>query len=100
MTKAFRGATIRMRSASALWRAFDAIRHVRFGPDYQYVRDAVAETILNDVRTANCRHVVGDAGRRIHSDHPGNDSNEGPSWVAAVVNAIGNSPYWNSTAIC
>ena len=24
---------------------------------------------------------------------------QGPSWVASVVNAIGNSPYWASTAI-
>ena len=23
----------------------------------------------------------------------------GPSWVAAIVNAIGNSPYWSNTAI-
>ncbi len=32
------------------------------------------------------------------SDHP-TDGTEGPSWVASVVNAIGNSPYWANTAI-
>jgi phospholipase C len=34
------------------------------------------------------------------SDHPGYSSKDlGPSWVASVVNAIGKSNYWNSTAI-
>jgi phospholipase C len=32
------------------------------------------------------------------SDHPGT-GNGGPSWVEDVVNAIGNSPNWNSTVI-
>jgi phospholipase C len=33
------------------------------------------------------------------SDHPGITDGSGPSWVAAVVNAIGNSQYWSNTAI-
>ena len=33
------------------------------------------------------------------SDHPGTLSDTGPSWVASVVNAIGQSNYWNITAI-
>jgi phospholipase C len=33
------------------------------------------------------------------SDHPGYHSDRGPSWVASVVNAIGESSYWDSTAI-
>jgi len=34
------------------------------------------------------------------SDHAGyNPGNEGPSWVASVVNAIGSSSYWANTAI-
>jgi phospholipase C len=34
-----------------------------------------------------------------NSDHPGTGADTGPSWVAAVVNAIGQSSYWKSTAI-
>ncbi len=35
-----------------------------------------------------------------NSDHAGNtDATGGPSWVASIVNAIGNSPYWSNTAI-
>ena len=33
------------------------------------------------------------------SDHPGTSTDIGPSWVASVVDAIGESPYWGSTAI-
>jgi phospholipase C len=35
----------------------------------------------------------------INSDHSGYASDTGPSWVASVVNAIGRSKYWKSTAI-
>jgi phospholipase C len=33
------------------------------------------------------------------SDHLGVGKDTGPSWVASIVNAIGKSSYWNSTAI-
>ena len=33
------------------------------------------------------------------SDHAGITDGSGPSWVASVVNAVGNSPYWANTAI-
>ena len=34
-----------------------------------------------------------------NSDHAGCDSDTGPKSVASLVNAIGESPYWKSTAI-
>jgi phospholipase C len=35
-----------------------------------------------------------------NSDHPASSSTiGGPSWVASVVNTIGNSPYWANTVI-
>src|SRR5258708_3610524 len=33
------------------------------------------------------------------SDHALGTDGSGPSWVASIVNAIGNSPYWFDTAI-
>ena len=40
------------------------------------------------------------------SDHPRSNTGEGPSWVASIVNAVGNNAkcpdgevYWNNTAI-
>jgi phospholipase C len=34
-----------------------------------------------------------------NSDHPKDHSGQGPSWVASVVNAVGQSSYWNTSAI-
>ena len=49
------------------------------------------------------RHAAGDVvgdPRRANSDHPGYAAQDtGPSWVASIVNAIGQSSYWNSTAV-
>ena len=33
------------------------------------------------------------------SDHPASGCNGGPRWVTQVLNAIGTSKYWNSTAV-
>jgi phospholipase C len=33
------------------------------------------------------------------SDHAGDTDGTGPSWVASVVNAVGESKFWNDTAI-
>ena len=33
------------------------------------------------------------------SDHAGTNSGCGPAWVASIVNAVGQSPYWQDTAI-
>ncbi len=82
-----------------LWHAFDAIAHVRYGSDYANVVTP-PETILADARHGTLPGVswVMPADAK-HSDHAGSDSAAGPSWVAAVVNAIGQGPEWNSTAI-
>jgi|HubBroStandDraft_5_1064220.scaffolds.fasta_scaffold16601_2 phospholipase C len=34
-----------------------------------------------------------------NSDHADGNTGGGPSWVASIVNAIGESPYWADTAI-
>ncbi len=33
------------------------------------------------------------------SDHASANDGSGPAWVASIVNAIGNTPYWANTAI-
>jgi phospholipase C len=84
---------------AGLWHAPDAIRHIRFGPWYAMVITP-PQTILKDIsqnRLPGVSWVMPADGQ--HSDHSGNRSTAGPSWVAAVVNAIGQSSYWNTTAI-
>jgi phospholipase C len=82
----------------ALWSTFDAIQKVRYGADWSHVVSPQT-TVLKDAakrRLAQMNWVVPDW---LDSDHPAAESDTGPSWVASVVNAIGRSPDWSSTAI-
>ncbi len=82
-----------------LWSPFAAIRQVRFGPDWTRNVISPQTAVLTDAadgKLAQVSWVIPNAG---DSDHAGSQSDKGPSWVAAVVNAIGQSQYWNTTAI-
>ncbi len=85
--------------AGDLFNAFDVIHDVRYGPEWS--RNVVwpESTILNDIANGTLPAVSWVVPNYHNSDHPGNKSNTGPSWVASVVNAIGKSPAWRSTAI-
>lgn len=56
--------------------------------------------ILNDIADHQLPAVSWVIPNGPNSDHAGSPrTTGGPSWVAAIVNAIGNSPYWANTAI-
>jgi phospholipase C len=102
---------------SSLWVAPNSLSNICIpvnglctGPDWTkgesngYV-DTVPPDVLNDIANCALSQVswVTPAGQ--YSDHPIN-SGQGPSWVAAIVNAIGNNTncddgtgYWKDTAI-
>jgi phospholipase C len=81
------------------WSAFDAIRHVRYGPDWKTRVISPPAAVLRDVPSGKLAEVTWVAPDMRDSDHPGSLSTSGPSWVAAVVNAIGKSGFWKDTAI-
>ena len=78
--------------------AVDAIKQIRYGPSYDNVKWPSAE-ILRDIHKGRLAQVVFVTPSAKASDHPASNNGSGPSWVASVVNAIGNSQYWRSTAI-
>jgi phospholipase C len=84
---------------AGLWEAPDAILSVRNSS--QYSTDVVAppSQILTDVDAGNLANVVWVTPTPAESDHAGINDGSGPSWVASVVNKIGQSSYWASTAI-
>jgi phospholipase C len=55
--------------------------------------------VLTDIASGQLASVSWVIPRGQASDHPGISDGSGPSWVASVVNAIGNSQYWANTAI-
>jgi phospholipase C len=80
------------------WSAFDAIQAVRYGREWRTNVDGT-NTFFRDVAKDKLPAVSWIVPDLINSDHPGAMSDTGPSWVASIVNAVGQSPYWNSTAI-
>jgi phospholipase C len=59
------------------------------------------QQFLVDVQNCNLSNVTWVTPTGDNSDHASGNAGGGPSWVAAVVNAIGNSHcgYWQDTAI-
>jgi len=82
-----------------LWNAFDAISAVRYGPEWQTNQASPETKVFTDISRDSLPAVSWVVPDYANSDHPGNSSDTGPSWVAQVVNAIGESPAWKTTAI-
>jgi phospholipase C len=102
---------------SSLWVAPNSLSNICIplagvctGPDWTkgesngYV-NPVPPDVLNDIANCQLSQVSWITPAGQYSDHPIN-SGQGPSWVAAIVNAIGNNKtcddgtgYWNDTAI-
>ena len=103
-------------TAGLLWTAPNAIEHM-CGPNApppnatacvgaDWTQHVVLYTsgdhapILTDIASSQLPQVSWVMPSSENSDHAGNSSaTGGPSWVAAIVNAIGNSQYWQDTAI-
>ncbi len=81
------------------WSAYQAINHIYNGPDWS--KDIIAPNtqFFSDVSAGKLRTVSWITPTCANSDHAGCGSNTGPSWVTSLVNAIGESKYWDSTAI-
>jgi phospholipase C len=103
-------------SATGIWVAPNSIRHICVpsggqctGADWTshvvFTPSQVLSDILTNCRLAGVSWVIPDG---LDSDHAGIPTTTGgPSWIASIVNAVGNSKcknpdgssYWNSTAI-
>jgi phospholipase C len=82
-----------------IWSAYDAISDVRYGPDWTSKVSSPETTILTDIANEALPTVSWVTPDFVNSDHPRSRSSTGPQWVASIVNAIGQSQYWQSTAI-
>jgi len=82
-----------------LFTAYDVVYAVRYGPEWGTNISWPQTNIFNDISAGQLPAVSWLIPVEPDSDHPGEPVDDGPSWVASVVNAIGESSYWNSTAI-
>jgi len=98
--------------AGSIWTAPNAIQHMCGAAGSttctasDWVNNVVIYTtqnpapILTDVAAGKLQQVSWVIPSGPNSDHAGDATTTGgPSWVASIVNAIGNSSYWSNTAI-
>jgi phospholipase C len=84
--------------ADGVWSGYQAVRHIRYGPDWKNVITP-QKRFLKDVAAGTLAGVTWITPTCEASDHPNCGGGLGPSWVSAVVNAVGESSFWNTTAI-
>ncbi|MBC5825929.1 MAG: hypothetical protein GIW99_11725 [Candidatus Eremiobacteraeota bacterium] len=88
-----------LNATGGLFSAYDAIRHIRYGPDWTTKVISPETTVLTDISAGSLQQVSWVVPSFPNSDHALAKSNTGPQWVSSIVNAVGASPYWNNTAI-
>ncbi|MGC2449246.1 MAG: Ig-like domain-containing protein [Candidatus Sulfotelmatobacter sp.] len=86
-------------SAGSIWNGPNAIHHLRYGPDWAKNVIMPNSVVLTDIAQGKLAAVSWVMPTGQESDHPAINDGSGPSWVSSIVNAVGNSPYWENTAI-
>jgi len=82
-----------------IWSSYQADRRVFQRPDWKHDVVNPPSRFLSDVRAGTLADITWITPVFAASDHAGVDSADGPAWVASLVNAVGRSPFWKSTAI-
>jgi phospholipase C len=80
--------------------SFAVIKHIYNSNAFNNVVSP-ATTVYSDAENNQLANVSWVIGTFADSDHAGQNvpSSNGPNWVTSVMNAIGNSPSWGSTAV-
>jgi phospholipase C len=89
---------------SGIWSAFDAIKSVRYSDEWGTKVTSSDLQIFKDIRNGQLPAVSWVTPDGANSDHPDEKNKNGPidtgpSWVASIVNAVGESKYWKSSAV-
>lgn len=84
---------------SGLWSGYQAVKHIFRGPDWKADVITPQKTFFTDLRAGKLASFTWITPLCSESDHPACGGGLGPSWVTSVVNAVGESKFWNSTAI-
>ncbi|HYL27345.1 MAG TPA: alkaline phosphatase family protein [Candidatus Nitrosotalea sp.] len=85
--------------SGGLWSSYQANRKIFDGPDWNEHVINPSSQFLTDVANGRLAAITWITPTFATSDHPSPDARYGPAWIASVVNAIGTSRFWKSTAI-
>ncbi|HET6275016.1 MAG TPA: alkaline phosphatase family protein [Candidatus Cybelea sp.] len=87
------------RPYSGLWSGYQAVKHIFYGPDWKRNIITPQRRFLSDVAKGKLAAFTWVTPLCPDSDHTDCGGGDGPSWVASVVNAVGESQFWDSTVI-
>jgi phospholipase C len=87
------------KTGAGLWNAPDAVKPTWGSPQFKSDVIAPSAQVLTDVANGTLANVTWVTPTALASDHAGATDGSGPDWVTSVVDAIGQSKYWSSTAI-
>ncbi|MGA9275214.1 MAG: alkaline phosphatase family protein [Candidatus Cybelea sp.] len=81
------------------WSSYQAVKHIYNGPDWK--KDVISPNwkFITDVRQGELANFTWITPVCDDSDHTNCPDDYGPSWVSALVNTVGKSKFWDSTAI-
>jgi phospholipase C len=81
------------------WSSYQAVNHIYYGPDWS--KDVLSPNwrFITDVRKGKLANFTWVVPVCDDSDHVNCPGGYGPSWVSALVNTVGKSKLWDSTAI-
>ncbi|HEX4013566.1 MAG TPA: alkaline phosphatase family protein [Candidatus Cybelea sp.] len=83
----------------ALWNAYQADSPIYNGPDWNTDVISPPSQFLTDIGNGYLAGITWITPTYEDSDHAGLNSSTGPAWVASLVDAIGSSKFWSSSAI-
>jgi phospholipase C len=80
------------------WSILNAFNQDRYGPAWSNVISPNVQ-FINDVAAGKLAQFTWIVPTLATSDHPRSGTNEGPSYVTSLVNAVGASQFWSTTAV-
>jgi phospholipase C len=81
------------------WSGYQAVKHIFYGPDWKKDVIVPQRRFLKDIKAGNLASFTWITPLCPDSDHLECGSGLGPSWVTSLVNAVGESKFWDSTAV-
>jgi phospholipase C len=87
------------RPLGGYWSGYQAVKHIFNGPDWKKDIITPQRRFLHDIKAGNLASFTWITPLCPDSDHLACGGGLGPSWVTSLVNAVGESKFWDSTAV-
>jgi phospholipase C len=86
-------------TSSDIWSSYRSIDHIRYGPDWAADVLSPQTRFFDDVRRGKLAAVTWITPTCRNSDHASCGGKHGPDWVASLVDAVGKSKFWDTSAV-